>query len=75
VNSNENKSEAMWATRTQIAKRYSVHPGTIDVWRRAGHLPAVIYGSRLVRFDISACDKWFNQFRHNAKWEGGNSNG
>lgn len=75
MNSNENKSEALYASRSQMAKRYSVHPGTIDTWRRAGHLPAVILGTRLVRFDINACDTWFTQFRHGAKWEGKNSNG
>ena len=63
------KSDTVWATRSQIAKRYGVHPGTIDVWRRAGHLPAVIYGTRLVRFDVGACDTWFHQFRCSAKWE------
>jgi ribosomal protein L25 (general stress protein Ctc) len=70
LNSKQNNGDALWATRTQIAKRYAVHPGTIDMWRRAGYLPAVVYGTRLVRFDIAACDQWFNKFRHSAKWEG-----
>jgi ribosomal protein L25 (general stress protein Ctc) len=59
----------LWATRSQLAERYQVHPRTIDEWRRQGNLPAVVYGTRLVRFDITACDEWFNQFRHAAKWE------
>jgi hypothetical protein len=59
----------LWATRSQIAKRYSVHPGTIDTWRRSGFLPAFVFGTRLVRFDIKACDSWFESFRHGAKWE------
>ncbi len=62
---------ARWATRAQIAKRYAVHPGTIDTWRRSGFLPAVAFGTRLVRFDVQACDVWFNQFRQDAKWEQG----
>ena len=60
---------ALWATRSQIAKRYAVHPGTIDVWRKSGFLPAFVFGSRLVRFDIKACDTWFDTYRHGAKWE------
>jgi hypothetical protein len=59
----------LWATRAQIAKRYAVHPGTIDTWRRSGFLPAFVFGSRLVRFDIKACDSWFESYRHGAKWE------
>jgi hypothetical protein len=59
----------LWATRAQIAKRYAVHPGTIDTWRRSGFLPAFVFGSRLVRFDIKACDTWFESYRHGAKWE------
>ena len=68
MKSNE-ADEALWATRSQIAKRYAVHPGTIDAWRRSGFLPAFVFGSRLVRFDIKACDTWFESFRHGAKWE------
>jgi len=68
LKSNE-ADEALWATRSQIAKRYAVHPGTIDAWRRSGFLPAFVFGSRLVRFDIKACDTWFESFRHGAKWE------
>jgi hypothetical protein len=64
-----NQQQAIWATRAQIAKRYEVHPGTIDTWRRSGFLPSVALGTRLVRFDIRACDAWFNQFRQSAKWE------
>ena len=63
------ESAALWATRAQIAKRYAVHPGTIDAWRRSGFLPAFIFGSRLVRFDIKACDTWFYTYRQGAKWE------
>ena len=65
----EHEVEVLWATRGQIAKRYAVHPGTIDGWRRAGFLPAVAFGTRLVRFDIKACDAWFNHFRQGARWE------
>jgi len=63
------ESAALWATRSQIAKRYAVHPGTIDTWRRSGFLPAFVFGSRLIRFDIKACDTWFDTYRHGAKWE------
>ena len=59
----------VWATRAQLATRYSVHPRTIDDWRRAGHLPAFVYGTRLVRFDLEACDLWIARFRRAAKWE------
>jgi predicted DNA-binding transcriptional regulator AlpA len=58
-----------WATRKQLAARYQVHTKTIDLWRRQGYLPAIMMGTRLVRFDISACDTWITQFRHSAKWE------
>jgi hypothetical protein len=34
-----------------------------------GFLPAFVFGSRLVRFDIKACDSWFESFRQGAKWE------
>jgi hypothetical protein len=64
----------LWATRSQIAKRYAVHPGTIDTWRRSGFLPAFVFGSRLVRFDIKACDSWFETFRQGAKWENPDKN-
>ncbi len=64
----------LWATRAQIAKRYAVHPGTIDTWRRSGFLPAFVFGTRLVRFDIKACDSWFKSFRHGAKWESNKAN-
>jgi hypothetical protein len=64
----------LWATRAQIAKRYAVHPGTIDTWRRSGFLPAFVFGTRLVRFDIKACDSWFESFRHGAKWESPDKN-
>jgi hypothetical protein len=73
LKSNE-ADEALWATRSQIAKRYAVHPGTIDAWRRSGFLPAFVFGSRLVRFDIKACDSWFESFRQGAKWEGNKAN-
>ena len=63
------EQESLWITRGRLAARYQVHPRTIDQWRKQGYLPAVIYGSRLVRFDLKACDVWFNQFRHAAKWE------
>lgn len=73
MKSNE-ADEALWATRSQIAKRYAVHPGTIDAWRRSGFLPAFVFGTRLVRFDIKACDTWFESFRHGAKWESQDNN-
>jgi hypothetical protein len=65
----ESEAYPRWATRSQIAKRYAVHPGTIDTWRRSGFLPAFVFGSRLVRFDIKACDTWFHTYRQGAKWE------
>lgn len=58
-----------WFTRRQLAERYQVHPRTIDEWRRLGYLPAACIGTRLIRFDVTACDHWFNKFRHTAKWE------
>lgn len=67
--SSQEENSPRWATRAQIAKRFAVHPGTIDTWRRSGFLPAVAFGTRLVRFDVRACDTWFNQFRQAAKWE------
>jgi hypothetical protein len=58
-----------WATRCELASRYNVHPRTIDDWRKAGNLPAFSYGTRLVRFDIQACDEWIDKLRHAARWE------
>lgn len=66
----EIKSGAVWATREQLATRYCVHARTIDEWRKQGNLPAFKQGTRLVRFDVAACDLWINKFRHAAKWEG-----
>jgi hypothetical protein len=58
-----------WATRQQLAARYNVHPRTVDEWRKAGNLPAFIYGRRIVRFDLEACDAWIDRLRHAARWE------
>jgi hypothetical protein len=69
MRSAEIKSGAVWATREQLAARYSVHARTIDEWRKQGNLPAFKQGARLVRFDVAACDLWINKFRHAAKWE------
>lgn len=60
---------AKWATRAELARRYNVHPRTIDAWRKDGNLPAFVYGRRLVRFDLEACDGWIGRLRHAARWE------
>jgi hypothetical protein len=68
-NENGNPPPAKWATRQQLAARYNVHPRTVDEWRKAGNLPAFIYGRRIVRFDLEACDAWIDRLRHAARWE------
>jgi hypothetical protein len=65
----DTNSNATWATRHELATRYKVHPRTIDDWRKAGNLPAFVYGRRIVRFDIKACDEWIGKLRHSARWE------
>jgi hypothetical protein len=68
-NENGNPPPAKWATRAELASRYNVHARTIDAWRKDGNLPAFIYGRRIVRFDLQACDAWIDRLRHAARWE------
>jgi hypothetical protein len=50
-------------TKPELAPRYHVVPRTIDHWMKAGIIPYLKIGRKLVRFDPIECDRALEKFK------------
>jgi len=58
-------------TRQQVARRLSVHPGSVKRWQREGRIKAVVLNCRVTRYEASEVERLIEDGRVQATPAGG----